>query len=1186
MASGDHRKRPSPAGRKKKPARRWPKRRKSLLGVWVSIAVLLLIAAYLGSLELSRPHVRGDRLRYDLFVKYTETGKIQSALILQQDQMATGTYIRPDRTVAAYNAPILPSVEASAVNLLVSNAVPTTVDQQVKKRLATLATYTLPLLILILLFAYLIISSRRGTGLFSIRSGARKVRPEDTNVSFADVAGQDAAVASLRELKEFLSDPERFAEMGAVVPKGVLLFGPPGCGKTMLAKALASEAGASFYSISGSDFVEMYVGVGASRVRDLFREAREHAPALIFIDELDSVGRVRGTHNNVSSHTEQEQALNQILAEMDGVSPSEGVIVLAATNRPDVLDPALLRPGRFDRTIGLERPNEEDRLAILQIHARGKSLAPRVDLPAIARKAIGMTGADLASVMNESALIAAREGKAQIDQVDLADALQRILEAPERQRRLAMRSRSVGKRFTAEERVMFADVAGQDTAVADLQEIKEFLIDPERFTDLGAAIPKGVLLYGPPGCGKTMLAKALASEANAAFFSVAASEFVQVFVGEGASRVRDLFAEARSMAPAIIFIDEIDAVGRSRGGRSAVVSSGEQEQTLNQILTEMDGFSVSSGIMVLAATNRADILDPALLRPGRFDRTVGLELPDEKGRLAILQKHARGKVLASDVDLAAIANKAFGLTGADLASVVNEAALAAGRLDHDAISQVQLSDSLKRVMAAPDRQRRLSMRSRSVGKRFSADDRITFSDVAGVDDAIEELAEVREYLTEPERFAELGARAPRGILLSGPPGCGKTLLARAVAGESNAAFISVGGTDFVEVFVGEGASRVRDIFAEARAMAPAIVFIDEIDAMGAHRTSFSTSGQRETENTLNQLLIELDGFEARAAVIVMAATNRPDMLDSALLRPGRFDRQVTIALPDRAGRRAILELYTRNKPLGADVDLDKVAGLTSGMSGADLENVVNEAALLTSRARAARITMALMEEGIDRAYMGVSSRSTRMSEEERRIVAYHEGGHGLVAASLKGAMPPHKLTIVPRGGALGRCTMLDDKDRTLVSRSMLVDRMATMVAGVVAEQIVFGEASSGSASDLHHVGDLARAMVRDFGMSKGMGLLGYPEPIDGFGRPQRTYSEESARAIDAEVRILVDEATRSAGSVLTTRRDALDRIAATLLRQETVTSAELYRLAGMVVPARREPETRVPQGPRERGGTP
>jgi len=1135
------------------------------LGVFSALAVVLLLGAYVAVLVYAEPHVSGDPLRFDTLVRLTKQRQIKDARILNQDAIVVGHYRNARGALRPYNAVYLKTGDqGSLINLLVQSGVPLTIDQQTSKQLAGPATVLLPSLMIVVIFVYLLLSYRQGSGLFGVRSGARRFTADDTNITFADVAGQERAIAELRELVGFLSEPERFSDLGAKIPRGVLLYGPPGCGKTLVARALAGEAGASFYSISGSDFVEVYVGVGAARVRDLFKEARENAPAIVFIDELDSVGRRRAGSGAISSGGEQEQALNQILAEMDGFSPLEGIVVIGATNRPDVLDPALLRPGRFDRAVGLERPNEEDRLAILSLHAKSRRLAPDVALGEIARRAHGLTGADLSNVINEAALLAARERKAEISQPDLAQGLERVLEAPERQRRLAMRDRSVGRRASAlDERVTFDAVAGQDAAKAELAELVEFLAEPERFAELGAEIPKGVLLYGPPGCGKTLLARAVAGEANATFVSVAATEFVEVFVGEGAARIRDLFTEAKTVAPAIVFIDEIDALG-SRRTQRGVQGHQEQEQTLNQLLVELDGFEPSIGVILIAATNRPDMLDPALLRPGRFDRTVGLERPTEEDRLAILTLHARRRRLDPAADLGEIAKRAHGLNGADLANVVNEAALLAARAHKPEVSQAELDVALSRLVEAPERQRRLAARERSVGRRVAGgEERVSFADVAGVDDAVAELREVRDYLSEPERFAALGARVPRGVLLSGPPGCGKTLLAKAVAGEANAAFFSTSGTDFVEVFVGEGAARVRDLFAEAKSVAPAILFIDEIDAVGAQRAQVSVDGHRERENTLNQILVELDGFESRSGVIVMAATNRPDLLDPALVRPGRFDRQVEITLPDRPGRRAILDLHAKDKRLAANADLDLVAGVTQGFSGADLANVVNEAALLAARERVGEISRAVLEEAIERVLLGVSSRRHIMTEPERRIVAYHEAGHALVGLALPGVSVPHKVSIIPRGRSLGHVWHIDEDERAIHSRSELINQMAMDMGGRTAEELVFGEPGTAAADDLARVSAMARKMVCELGMSDALGGLTY---TDGSYADSRTgspgYSEKETTLIGDEARRLIDEARDRACLVLDGSRSTLERIAETLLERETISATELEALVG------------------------
>jgi ATP-dependent metalloprotease FtsH len=702
----------------------------------------------------------------------------------------------------------------------------------------------------------------------------------------------------------------------------------------------------------------------------------------------------------------------------------------------------------------------------------------------------------------------------------------------------------------------FDDVAAQDDAVTELRELALFLSDPKRFTSLGARIPSGVLLYGPPGCGKTLLAKALAGESGAAFYSISGSDFVEMYVGVGAARVRELFKEARENAPSIVFIDEIDAVGRRRRTTSSEGSGEEQTQALNQILTEMDGFTSGLGTIVVAATNRPDDLDPALLRPGRFDRAISVDRPDEKGRSAILAVHARGKPLGPDVDVQSVAHRAIGMTGADLESVMNEAALLTARAGKTEISQTELEGALTRILEAPERQRRLSVRDRTLGSQSLADERVTFADVAGIEEALEELSEVKEFLSDPDRFADMGARFPRGFLLIGPPGTGKTLLARAVAGEANAAFVTVAATEFTEIFVGEGAARVRDLFSQARAVAPTILFIDEIDAIGSKREA-SADGHREREQTLNQILIELDGFRQRDSVIVMAATNRPEILDAALVRPGRFDRTITLGLPDRAGRRAILEVHAAGKKLGPDVDLDAIAAVTRGLSGAELANVMNEATLLAARRNETAVTMDFLDEAIGRVSLGIS-RAHILSDEERQVVAYHEAGHAIVAMSLPDARLPHKVTIIPAGRALGQAWLSETHDRLLHSRTELIDEMATLLGGRVAEEIVFGQPSSGASNDLERVGEIARVMVRELGMSDAVGAVVYTGADNGGG----FYSEDTARLIDIEAKSLVEQAEDRARRLLESGRESLESVAQALLEREILSADEIEDLVG------------------------
>ena len=438
----------------------------------------------------------------------------------------------------------------------------------------------------------------------------------------------------------------------------------------------------------------------------------------------------------------------------------------------------------------------------------------------------------------------------------------------------------------------------------------------------------------------------------------------------------------------------------------------------------------------------------------------------------------------------------------------------------------------------------------------------TFSDVAGSEEAVEELGEIKEFLQEPAKFQAVGAKIPKGVLLYGPPGTGKTLLARAVAGEAGVPFYSISGSDFVEMFVGVGASRVRDLFEQAKENAPAIVFIDEIDAVGRHRGAGMGGGHDEREQTLNQLLVEMDGFDVRGGVILIAATNRPDVLDPALLRPGRFDRQIQVDAPDLNGRHQILKVHSRGKPMAGEIDLLSVARRTPGFTGADLANVLNEAALLTARGNAKLITDGALDEAIDRVIAGPQRRTRLMSEKEKLITAYHEGGHALVAAALPGTDPVHKVTILPRGRALGYTMVLPDEDKYSQTRSEMLDKLAYMLGGMAAEALIFHDVTSGAGNDIEKATGLARAMVTQYGMSERLGAIklgdNNSEPF--LGRDmghQRNYSEEVAAVIDSEIKTLLGNAHQEAYDILEQNRDVLDALVLELLDKETLDKAEI-----------------------------
>jgi cell division protease FtsH len=487
---------------------------------------------------------------------------------------------------------------------------------------------------------------------------------------------------------------------------------------------------------------------------------------------------------------------------------------------------------------------------------------------------------------------------------------------------------------------------------------------------------------------------------------------------------------------------------------------------------------------------------------------------------------------------------------------------------------------------------------KSRAKKMSVDaPKITFRDVAGADEAVEELHEIKEFLENPKKFQALGARIPKGVLLFGPPGTGKTLLARAVAGEAGVPFFSISGSDFVEMFVGVGASRVRDLFEQAKQNSPCIIFMDEIDAVGRHRGAGMGGGHDEREQTLNQLLVEMDGFTMTDNIILIAATNRPDILDPALLRPGRFDRQIVVDRPDRKGRAKILEVHTRGKPLAKEIDIDALAGQTPGFTGADLANLINEAALLAARSGKREITQHELEEGIMRVIAGPEKKTRVMGEKERLITAYHEMGHALVGHYLEHADPVHKISIIGRGQALGYTISMPAEDKFLTTRAELSDRMAMTLGGRAAEEIVFGEVTTGASNDLEKVTATAKQMVMRYGMSEKLGprVFGHDHGQPFLGREfssEPDYSDEIAREIDDEIRRVVESSHQHAIEILTEHKEALIRISELLVKRETIEKQEFEALLegrseeDVFGPDEEEPgpELPAPPAPADRAG--
>ncbi len=707
----------------------------------------------------------------------------------------------------------------------------------------------------------------------------------------------------------------------------------------------------------------------------------------------------------------------------------------------------------------------------------------------------------------------------------------------------------------------FDSVAGADDAKSELKEVVDFLRNPEKYKRFGAKVPKGILLIGEPGNGKTLLARAVAGEANVPFFSISGSDFIEVFVGVGAARVRDLFEQAERQAPCIIFIDELDAIGRARGiGMGG--GHDEREQTLNQLLIKMDGFAQANApIVVMAATNRPDVLDKALLRPGRFDTQILVPYPDDQAREQILLVHAKNKKFDPTIDFAQVAQNTAGFSGADLADLINKAAIIASKKGHDMVQSDDVQEAHERVIKSKASGMEGGAGG-SINENMSANMfmpqmvKEKFDSVAGMPEVKEEVLDVIDFLKNPEKYEKIGARIPRGVLLEGDPGNGKTLLARAIAGEAGVPFISANGSDFVQKYVGEGAARVRELFQAARRRTPSIVFIDEIDSIGMKRSN-SDGGAQEFAHALNQLLTEMDGFQkTKAPIIILGSTNRADRLDSALTRPGRFDRKVHVPYPTLKDREEILKVHTKKMKLDPEVDLNKIARGTPGFSGASLENLVNEAAIIATKQNHEAVTIHDVEEARDKIILGKHRPTMQQTKKDLEMTAYHEAGHALVTLlNPEHTDPLHKITILPRGRALGVTHSLPERDKySSVKEEMIADIMIC-AGGRAAEELVYGTVTTGASNDFEKATRYAYAMVCNYGMSK-MG----PVVCD---RDLVDISPATAQKVDETVREIVDQCYQDTITLLRENRDKLDKLAHALVEKETLLASEVYELLGI-----------------------
>lgn len=962
-----------------------------------------------------------------------------------------------------------------------------------------------------------------------------------------ELVGNEKAKLEIREVIEMLQHKQHYIESGADVPKGMLFIGAPGVGKTLFARAIANEVGLPFYVVDGGGFSGMIYGLGVFKLKTLFRKLRRHDQAILFIDEIESMGSRRKEDIGGGATSDSNMTLNTLLTEMDGFHHTR-LIVIGATNNDAMLDPALMRAGRMDRRIYFQPPTEQERKELLQYYVGKVVHASNIDYDEIVTLTANYSPAEIASIANEAALVARRPGGPNMVTTDtLKQALDNVTVGLERTLTSGV------ELISHDPTIRLDDVIGIDDVKQDISEIVDFLKRGEELKKIGAKIPKGIMMIGPPGVGKTMMAKAIANEAGVPFFGISGSYFTSFWAGEGAARIRSLYSQARKSPAAIVFIDEIDALG---GTMSDV--GNRRTTALNQILVELDGLG-RSNVITIGATNVEQSLDPAFLRSGRFDRKLYVGLPDAEARQKIFQKYLEKIKLGEELDLEKLGKWSFNFSGADIAACVNEAAILAIRAGKKAVDMEDLEEAAARVSVTAGHK----LNTSGISLSRVPDLNVSLSDIKGMEETKHEAEEVVALLKNADLVEKSGLKAPKGLLLVGPPGTGKTMLAKAIANEAGVAFYALSGSDFVQVWVGLGAQRVRAVYEQARRSGkPAIVFIDEIDAIGARRgRDWGAGGKDETNRTLNQLLTEMDGF-GKHKVLTIGATNNADLLDPALMRAGRFDRQIDVPLPNLEGRVGILEHYLKDLKIDTNVSLLEVARMTTWSSGADLKNIINEAGLIAIRHGRIEINHADLIQAIQRVNFGVH-RSSQIVLQDLWETAYHEAGHAIVAYYRNLRNRIQIVTVVPTSRTLGYMWSVDKDDHHHHSpnKSELLVQIEVSLGGYIAETITTETNTAGVSGDLQNVARVASNMVRHWGMGS---FKFNTNRAYGYVESNLPYhdkaSNETEREIELEIKKIVDDCYSNVESLIRAKRKELDLLAAGLVEKETLYYTDIVKI--------------------------